>query len=213
MLAPNATQRDVYLPAGNWLDFWTSARHAGGQIIIWANANQAQFPLFVRDGAIIPMLRRDVQTLCDANYVNNADVSTMNGDWLIQIYPASVSVFSAFDGTRVQCQGTAASGTITVSSAPRTITLRILGDDPGTVRRDNVALPRQGAPGSGVPGWRYDAGAGFIDVDFTHPGGTSAIQYLPRQSSAPDKEIFNGKPRQCLASARQPRTARPRRNA
>ena len=24
MLEPNATQRDLYLPAGNWLDFWTS---------------------------------------------------------------------------------------------------------------------------------------------------------------------------------------------
>lgn len=177
MLTPNATQRDLYLPAGNWLDFWTNARHTGGQIITWANANQAQFPLFVREGAIIPMLRSDVRTLCDANYINNPQVSTMDGSWLIQTYPGGASEFDAFDGTRLQSQGTAASGTITISSTARTITLRILGDQPGTVRRDNAVLPQQGTPGSGVPGWRYDAAAGFIEIDFTHSGGTTVIEY------------------------------------
>ena len=177
MLAPDATQRDVYLPAGNWLDFWTNIRHTGGQTITWANANQSQFPLFVREGAIIPMLRSDVRTLCDANYVNNALVTTMDGSWLIQVYPAGASEFSAFDGTHLQCLGTGASGTIIVSSPARTITLRILGDEPGTVRRDDVLLPQQGMPGSGAPGWRYDAGTGFIEIDFTHSGGTSVIEY------------------------------------
>jgi len=177
MLEPNATQRALYLPAGNWLDFWTSTRHAGGQIITWTNANQAQFPLLVREGAIIPMLRSDVRTLCDPNYVNNPQVSTMDGSWLIQAYPGGASEFSVFDGTRLQCQGTAAAGTVTISSAARTITLRILGDEPGAVRRDNVVLPEQGTPGSGTPGWRYDTAAGFIEIDFTHSGGTTVIDY------------------------------------
>jgi alpha-D-xyloside xylohydrolase len=177
MLAPNATQRQLYLPAGTWLDFWTNAPHMGGQLITWTNANQAQFPLFVRAGAIIPMLRSDVRTLCDANYVNNPQVSTMDGSWLIQAYPAGTSGFSAFDGTSLQCQGTAASGTITISSTARTITLRILGNQPSSVRRDNVVLPEQGKPGSGVPGWRYDAAASFIEIDFTHAGGTTIIEY------------------------------------
>ncbi len=96
------------------------------------------------------MLGSDVRTLCDANYVNNPQVSTMDGSWLIQAYPGGASEFSAFVGTRLQCQGTAASGTITISSAARTITLRILGDEPGAVRRDNVVLPGQGTPGSGI---------------------------------------------------------------
>ncbi len=177
MLAPNATQRELYLPAGTWLDFWTNAPHTGGQLITWTNANQAQFPLFVREGAIIPMLRSDVRTLCDANYVNNPQVSIMDGSWLIQAYPAGTSGFSAFDGTSLQCQGTAASGTVTISSTARTITLRILGNQPSSVRRDNVVLPEQGTPGSGVPGWRYDAAAGFIEIDFTHSGGTTVIEY------------------------------------
>jgi len=39
----------------------------------------------------------------------------MDGSWLIQAYPGGASEFSAFDGTRLQCQGTAASGTITAA--------------------------------------------------------------------------------------------------
>ncbi len=39
----------------------------------------------------------------------------MDGSWLIQAYPGAASEFSAFDGTRLQCQGTAASGTITAA--------------------------------------------------------------------------------------------------
>jgi alpha-D-xyloside xylohydrolase len=118
-----------------------------------------------------------VRTLCDANYVNNPQVSTTDGSWLIQAYPGGAAEFSAYDGTQLECQGTAAAGTITISSAARTITLRILADKPAAVRRDNVALPEQGTPGSGIPGWRYDAATGFIEVDFTHSGGTTVISY------------------------------------
>src|SRR5208282_4384568 len=103
-------------------------------------------------------------------YVNNPAVSTMDGSWLIQAYPGGTSAFTAFDGTGLQCQGTGASGTVTISSVPRAITLRILGDQPATVRRDNAVVPRQGAVGSRQPGWRYDTAAGFIEIDFTHTG-------------------------------------------
>lgn len=51
---PGATKRMVYLPAGEWVDFWTGARNAGGQYIV-ADAPLDRMPLFVRAGAIIPM--------------------------------------------------------------------------------------------------------------------------------------------------------------
>jgi len=50
-----ATNQSVYLPSGNdWYDFWTGARHAGGQTLT-ADAPLDQIPLFVRAGAIIPL--------------------------------------------------------------------------------------------------------------------------------------------------------------
>lgn len=177
MLTPNATTRDVYLPSGNWLDFWTSARHAGNQTVTWTGTDQSRSPVFVRDGAILPMLLHDVRTLCDANYVNNSSVSTMDESWLIQVYPAGSSAFSAFDGTQINCEGTSASATVTVTSGPRRLTLRILAQRPGTVLRDGVAVPAQPVNQPDALGWRFDAAAGFMEVAFSHAGGTTAVQF------------------------------------
>jgi alpha-D-xyloside xylohydrolase len=177
MLTPNATTRNVYLPDGKWLDFWTNAQHSGGQTITWTNTNQAQMPLFVRQGAIVPMLLSDLRTLCDANYVNDPQVSTMDEGLLIRLYPGGASDFTVFDGTQVSCQGTAAAGTITVSSTPRRIALRVVANEPGTVLRDRTVVPRQAAPAPEATGWNFDADTGFIEIRFAHPGGTSVIEY------------------------------------
>lgn len=50
---PTATSRKVYLPAGNWFDFWTGERITGGQTIE-ASAPIQKLPLFVRGGSIVP---------------------------------------------------------------------------------------------------------------------------------------------------------------
>jgi alpha-glucosidase len=54
-----ATQRKVYLPEGCWIDFWTDVAYSGRQ---WVNvmAPLEILPLFVRQGAILP-LGPDVQ--------------------------------------------------------------------------------------------------------------------------------------------------------
>lgn len=53
--AYKARERRVWLPGkGRWADFATGARHAGGQEIM-AAAPFERMPLFVREGAIIPM--------------------------------------------------------------------------------------------------------------------------------------------------------------
>jgi alpha-glucosidase/alpha-D-xyloside xylohydrolase len=48
-----ATQRSVYLPKGNWYDFWTNERQAGGREIA-RSVDLATIPLYVRAGTIIP---------------------------------------------------------------------------------------------------------------------------------------------------------------
>ncbi|HSL71344.1 MAG TPA: TIM-barrel domain-containing protein [Longimicrobiales bacterium] len=49
-----ATTRAVYLPAGEWYDWWTNTRTAGGQTITRA-VDLATLPIYVRAGAIIPV--------------------------------------------------------------------------------------------------------------------------------------------------------------
>lgn len=46
--------RSVYLPAGDWYDFWTHQMVAGGKAIQVANGVE-QMPLFVKAGALLPL--------------------------------------------------------------------------------------------------------------------------------------------------------------
>jgi alpha-glucosidase/alpha-D-xyloside xylohydrolase len=49
-----ATERTLYLPEGQWYDFWTGERHTGGREITREVA-LATMPLYVRAGAIVPL--------------------------------------------------------------------------------------------------------------------------------------------------------------
>src|SRR5262249_20300911 len=48
------TNRAVYLPSGDWFDFWTHAKIAGGKTIVVTNGVE-QIPLFVKNGALLPL--------------------------------------------------------------------------------------------------------------------------------------------------------------
>jgi dienelactone hydrolase len=49
-----ASTRNVYLPCGDWYDFWTEERMAGGREVSKA-VDLATMPLYVRAGAILPL--------------------------------------------------------------------------------------------------------------------------------------------------------------
>jgi len=51
---PAIDQRQVYLPAGTWINYWTEERYAGGRYYSVA-APLDVLPLFVRAGAILPL--------------------------------------------------------------------------------------------------------------------------------------------------------------
>jgi alpha-D-xyloside xylohydrolase len=170
----------VYLPAGNWFDFWTNERHAGGQVITWTNNNQAQMPLFVREGAMVPMLLTEVRTLCDANYVNNPNVKTPDSGLLFLVYPGGTSKFVVYDGTEIRCDTAGGTSTVTLSSAARPVVLQIFGDEPVAIRRDGAALSKLATVAqfeTADTGWRADPQARFIFVKFQHLGGTTNVNF------------------------------------
>jgi alpha-glucosidase (family GH31 glycosyl hydrolase) len=79
VLTPGATTREAYLPAGSWVDFWRAVQFSsadGAFVLRDANvlagggvqtvpAPLEELPLFVRAGAVLPMLPPDVDTLAD----------------------------------------------------------------------------------------------------------------------------------------------------
>lgn len=54
VMKPNLTGRSVYLPEGEWIDYWTDRRIRGGALI-QADAPIDVVPMYVRAGAILPM--------------------------------------------------------------------------------------------------------------------------------------------------------------
>ncbi len=79
MVYEGVTTRTVYLPEGEWFDFWTNERHDGAFPII-AEAPLDVLPIYVRGGAIIPM--RDV-----AQYSDEKPIDPL----ILSVYPSGTS--------------------------------------------------------------------------------------------------------------------------
>jgi len=77
-----AFQESVYLPAGQWIDYWTQAVMEGGRDVPATFPADRGGPLFVRGGAIIP-------TWPPMQYVGEKPVETITLD----IYPAGHSEY------------------------------------------------------------------------------------------------------------------------
>ena len=187
VIQPKASESPVYLPEGNWLDFWTNERHAGMQDITWTNPDrpeppESKIPVFVRDGAIIPLiLGEDTQTLCDANYVNNAAIKSWEGGLEIRVYPAGTSQFTIFDGTGIQSDQRRGATNVSINSpTARACLIRVLAPRPPAVSRDGNAVTEidsQTAFEAAPEAWRFDAVFGFVLVKFLHAGGSTMITF------------------------------------
>jgi alpha-D-xyloside xylohydrolase len=82
-----AKTRQVYLPKGTWVDFWTGQQLAGGKTIV-TDAPLAHMPLHVRAGSIIP-LGPVAQTAAE---VRNAPLE-------LRIYPGADGRYTYYEDT------------------------------------------------------------------------------------------------------------------
>jgi len=180
--ASGPTTRSVYLPQGNWYDYFANLCYSGGQTIIWTNANQHQMPLFVRDGAVIPMISTNVQTLLDTNYTSNPGLVLPGTALQFLIYPTTNSSFTVYDGTSLNCQSNGTVVTATLSSNPRSISMRFFTAQPFGVEYNGVRMPQftnatDYATTTSL-GWYYDTN-NFLNVTFNHTGGVAEITFGP----------------------------------
>jgi len=174
----NATSRDLYLPSGNWYDYWTDAPYTGGQIVNWSNPDQSKFPLFVRAGSFVPMLLESPQSLCPAEYVDNAAISTRGPDLDILTIPAAQFAFHVYDGTAIEGLQHGDSLTISYDGPARPVQFRIVADEPPAVSRDGVAIPRAASEveyHQSESSWYYGAKPNRVWVKFPHAGGATSL--------------------------------------
>src|SRR5262249_19174095 len=173
ILVGNSKERDISLPRGGWYDYWTNRRFEGGRSVTWSGA-RTQLPLFVREGAIIPLISPDVQTLVDAAYTGSTLLVMMTTALDFTVYPAGWSQFTLYDGARVSCQATPRSIGLALVSTARPVRFRILQDHrPASVILNGLVLPERANLDGVSLGWAQTGG--FTVVKFPHPGGTSRV--------------------------------------
>jgi len=106
VLSP-VTQRAVYLPAGDWIDYWTG-RHIAGKQTIDVDAPLDRIPLFVRQGAILPKIPEDVMTLVPQREFSDAKVHALDDRRVYEIWGGEKeSRVVDFEGRTIECDARA----------------------------------------------------------------------------------------------------------
>jgi alpha-D-xyloside xylohydrolase len=177
VIEKEATGRTLYLPSGGWYDFWTGERVEGGVLVAWESEDRSRLPLYVREGAIVPLLGEDVDTLCDAAYVENDAIVTPTGSLELLAYPSAPGERTLYDGTKVAAEPTVAGVAIHAASAPRRLRLRVrMASAPTSVTRDGAALPAVADAGElDAARAGYYQEPGYTVVAFQHGGGATKI--------------------------------------
>jgi len=130
------TQRAVYLPEGDWIDYWSGRRLAGRQTIA-ADAPLDRIPLYVRGGAILPRIFEDVMTLVPARAYTDQAVISLGNRRVYEIYPGAERVtLRDFEGRTIE----PGAASLMIAGQPAQITVRWRFGAPHRVTLDGRAV-------------------------------------------------------------------------
>ena len=166
IIEPGATTRKLYLPHGEWVNYWTGEHYTGGNDVTVPAAIDV-IPILVRAGSIVPF-KPDPATL------QWSDAHMLSGALVWKVYPSTTdkeASFSLPDGTEARAQR--AQGVLKVEgSSPTQRPYEIMlwmQASPAKVALDGVALSAIApisatGPGSG---WWFDPGSHQFHAVFT----------------------------------------------
>ena len=98
VVTQGATSRSVTLPAGDWLSWWDGSAHSG---TFDAPADLDTLPLFIKRGAIIPMLRPTIETLSPVTTSSIDSFATDAGVLYVRVATGPSSQLAVYDGTQL----------------------------------------------------------------------------------------------------------------
>lgn len=81
---PDAQFRQVYLPEGDWYDWWTGEKHEGGRPVT-REVDLSTMPIYVRAGAIIPL-----------DPVRQYATQQVDGPTTLRVYPGRDGTFELY---------------------------------------------------------------------------------------------------------------------
>lgn len=159
--AQGASSKNVYLPAGEWYDFWNGGRAQGpGTKTYFAGTDS--IPVYAKAGAIVPLN-------LNANYQLGGNIGnsvTSYPNLVFRIYPSGTSSYDYFEDSANQTRTITStesfsSHTVTVSAPALTTTstLQVASTKPTSVTRGGTTLTEQAsvaALSSASEGWYWD---------------------------------------------------------
>jgi alpha-glucosidase (family GH31 glycosyl hydrolase) len=158
--------RKLYLPKGDWLNYWTGEHLTGGTDVT-VDAPVDQIPLFVRAGSILPFIpEKRTATL------NWSDPNLLAGPLVWKAYPGkagSTSTFTLPDKTAATLETTQTNLTITGSSPterPYEVVVITIAP-PATVQLNGKPFPPES--------WTYDQATHQLHATFTAKAFTLLI--------------------------------------
>lgn len=101
------TRRPVYLPDGQWMDYWTGTEVTGGKTIL-VDAPLDVLPLFVRAGAVLPKIPEDVMTLVPEKESGNGSVKSLDERRVYEVFApdgSAEATITDFEGRTVTRSG------------------------------------------------------------------------------------------------------------
>ncbi len=157
-----ARTRTLYLPAGNWTDYWTGKQFAG-QRTVTVPAPLEQIPIFVQSGSILPFISPDTETL--AADLASTRYRTLGNELTWRVYPsvdAYSSSFRLYDGSEARVTGSSERVEISVqhSSLARQYEIVLpVARAPRAVTIGNKPVPEftRSETQCESAGWRMDA--------------------------------------------------------
>lgn len=111
----SASHRTVYLPEGEWVDWWTGETFIG-PLTMEVEAPLDVLPLYARAGALIPALPDDVDTLVEHHDGLAEGVTGLDDRRVLLVMPGTGGEISTYDGLHARLGKTAGRATLTVSS-------------------------------------------------------------------------------------------------
>jgi alpha-glucosidase (family GH31 glycosyl hydrolase) len=163
------TNKSIYLPAGEWADFWWGAQRPGTKTISY-NVGIDDIPVFAKTGSIIP-LNLNSQYILGGTIGNNLNSYT---NLSFRIYPCGISTYDWYDdigGSVKTITSTEEYGlnkeTITLPAINTTSTLQVFTTKPNSVTVSGTVLPQCVTLSdliNATQGWYYDAVQKFVYI-------------------------------------------------
>lgn len=156
------TVKDVYLPEGEWYDFWNGGRAMGSDLKAYS-AGTDSIPVFARAGAIVPLNLNDAYEV--GGTIGN-DVNVYD-NLVFRVYPAGDSNYEYFEDSAdahrtitVSADRDARTVAIRAPSLTTASTFQVSGTQPSGVTAGGTALTEVAsvsALAGASTGWYWDA--------------------------------------------------------